>query len=81
MLSNCERFQEIIKQADSESYSSLYHVEPRNLPIDPPTCGQDYLVLLMITLVYRKRVSVRNNLLHSVPIYNSTYMDMKKVEL
>ena len=41
---------------------------------DPPTCsGQDDLVLLMITLVYSKRVSVGNNLLHSV---NTNFMDI-----
>ena len=32
MISNFERFQEIQKQANSESYSSLSHVEPRNQP-------------------------------------------------
>ncbi len=32
MSSNFERLHEIINQADSESYSSLCHVEPRNLP-------------------------------------------------
>ena len=35
MISNFERFQQIQKQADSESYSSLCHVEPRNLPRSP----------------------------------------------
>ena len=35
MISNFERFHEIQKQADSESYSSLCHVEPRNLPRSP----------------------------------------------
>ena len=32
MILNFERFQEIQKQANSESYCSLSHVEPRNLP-------------------------------------------------
>ena len=35
MISNFVRFQEIQKQANSESYSSLSHVEPRNLPRSP----------------------------------------------
>ena len=35
MISNYERFHEIQKQADSESYSSPCHVEPRNLPRSP----------------------------------------------
>ena len=35
MISNFERFQEILKQENSESYSSLSHVEPRNLPRCP----------------------------------------------
>ena len=35
MISNFERFHEIQKQANSESYSSLSHVEPRNLPRCP----------------------------------------------
>ena len=35
MISNIKRFQKIQKQADSESYSSLCHVEPRNLPRSP----------------------------------------------
>ena len=35
MISNFARFQEIPKQANSESYSSLSHVEPRNLPRSP----------------------------------------------
>ena len=34
-LNDFERFQEIQKQADSESYSSLCHVEPRNLSWSP----------------------------------------------
>ena len=32
MTSNFERFQEIQKQADSESYSSLCHLEPKKAP-------------------------------------------------
>ena len=35
MKSNFERFHEIQKQGDSESYSSLCHVEPRNLLRSP----------------------------------------------
>ena len=32
MTLNFERFQEIQKQADSESYSSLCHLEPKKAP-------------------------------------------------
>ena len=43
MMSNIERFQKIQKQANSESYSLLIHVDPQNLPQDPPSFGQDDL--------------------------------------
>ena len=35
MSSNFESFHEILKQANSENFSCLFHVEPRNLPRCP----------------------------------------------
>ena len=50
MITNFERFQEIQKQANSESYSSLPHVEPKNLPRCPKPgtrwSGPFYIFLL-----------------------------------
>ena len=61
MISNFERLQEIQKQANSESYSSLSHVEPRSANM-PQTGGQDDLVLLYFifyrsfSVIYEKQL-------------------------
>jgi hypothetical protein len=47
MSSNFERFQEIQKRAESESYSSLSVIWNPEICQDSPTCGQDDLVLLL----------------------------------
>ena len=50
MTSNFERFQEIQKQADSESYSSLCHLEPKKAPklsnLAPLWSGPLYLTMI-----------------------------------
>ena len=46
MISTFERFQEIQKQADPESYS-FYDMWNPEICQDTPTWGQDDLVLLM----------------------------------
>ena len=44
MNSNFDRFHEILNPANSENFSWLSHVEPKNLP-GSPNHGQDDLVL------------------------------------
>ena len=46
MTSNFERFQEIKKLADYKGYSSHVIWNPE-ICQDPPTCGQDDLVLMI----------------------------------
>ena len=55
-----ERLHEIKKEAYAENLSCLSHWEPRKLPRPPPSCGQDDLTLLMITLISSQKSPTPN---------------------